>query len=122
MAAGLARKRFGDRIEAASAGMAAAGGPASDDAVLVMKIVYRTDISDHTARNITDFDLRSFDYVVALDFNVYRRLRDLKAVPEEKLYGWDIEDPLGRGYDAYKEAAGRIDRRLEQFAVRTGLD
>ncbi len=122
MAAGLARKRFGGRVETASAGMAAAGGPASDDAVLVMKIVYQTDISDHRARDITEFDLSAFDYVVALDFDVYTRLKNLRAVPEEKLYGWDIEDPLGRGYDAYKEAAGRISRRLEQFAARTGLD
>ncbi|MGA2362689.1 MAG: low molecular weight phosphatase family protein [Candidatus Aminicenantales bacterium] len=122
MAAGLARKRFGGRVEAASAGMAAAGGPASDDAVLVMKIVYQTDISDHEARNITDFELGSFDYIIAMDFPVYSRLRDLKAIPEEKLYGWDIEDPLGRGYDAYKETARKIDRRLEQFAAKTGLE
>jgi protein-tyrosine-phosphatase len=122
MAAGLARKRFGDRVEVASAGMAAAGGPASDDAVLVMRIVYETDISGHEAKNITDFNLGSFDYIVALDFPIYSRLRDLKVIPEEKLYGWDIEDPLGRGYDAYKETARQIERRLEQFAARTGLD
>ncbi len=122
MAEGLARKRFGGRAEARSAGMAAAGGPASDDAVLVMKIVYQADISGHRAKDITEYDLRLFDYVVALDFNVYKRLRDLKAVPEDKLYGWDIEDPLGRGYDAYKETAALIDRRLGQFAARTGLD
>jgi protein-tyrosine-phosphatase len=122
MAAGLARKRFGERVEAASAGMAAAGGPASDDAVLVMKIIYQTDISGHEARNITDFDLRSFDYVIAMDFPIYSRLRDLRVIPEDKLYGWDIEDPLGRGYDAFKETARKIDRRLEQFAAKTGLE
>jgi protein-tyrosine-phosphatase len=122
MAAGLARKRFGESVEAVSAGMAAAGGPASDDAILVMKIAYQTDISGHEARNITDFDLGSFDYIIAMDFLVYSRLRDLKVIPEEKLYGWDIEDPLGRGYEAYKEAARKIDRRLEQFAVKTGLE
>jgi len=122
MAAGLARKRFGERIEAASAGMAAAGGPASDDAVLVMKIVYQTDISGHEARNITDFDLGSFDYIIALDFPIYSRLKALKVIPDEKLYGWDIEDPLGRGYDAYKETARKIDRRLEQFASKMALE
>ena len=122
MAAGLARKRFGGRVEVASAGLAGAGGPASDDAILVMKIVYRTDISDHEARNITDFNLGSFDYIVAMDYPIYSRLRDLRSIPEEKLYGWDIEDPLGRGYDAYKETARKIEARLEQFAARTGLD
>jgi protein-tyrosine-phosphatase len=122
MAAGLARKRYGERVEAASAGMASAGGPASEDAVLVMKIVYQMDISGHTARNITDYDLRSFDYVIAMDFPIYSRLRDLKVIPEEKLFGWDIEDPLGRGYDAYKETARKIDRQLKQFAARVGLE
>lgn len=122
MAAGLAQKRFGGRVEVASAGLAGAGGPASDDAILVMKIVYQTDISAHEARNITDYNLGSFDYIVAMDFPIYTRLKDLKVIPEEKLYGWDIEDPLGRGYDAFKETARKIERRLEQFAARTGLD
>ena len=122
MAAGLARRRLGSRAEVASAGIAAAGGPASEDAVLVMKLVYKVDISDHVARNITDHDLASFDEVVALDLGIYSYLKALRAVPEDRLSGWDIEDPLGRGYDAYKEAARKIDQRLEQLAARLGLD
>lgn len=122
MAAGIARKRLGDRVEVASAGIAAAGGPASDDAILAMKILYQTDISDHVARNICDYDLGSFDYLIAMDFPIYSRLRDLGVIPEDKLFGWDIEDPLGRGYDAFKEAALKIDRRLEQWIVRLGID
>jgi len=122
MAAGLARKRLGDRAEVASAGIAAAGGPASEDAALVMKLVYNVDISDHEARNITDYDLASFEEVVALDLAVYSYLKGLRVVPEEKLSGWDIDDPLGRGYDAYKDAARKIERRLDQLVARLGLD
>jgi protein-tyrosine-phosphatase len=121
MAAGIARKRLGNRAEAASAGIAAAGGPAEDDAILVMKILYQTDISDHVARNISDYDLGSFDHVIALDLPVYTRLKDLKVIPGEKLFGWDIPDPLGQGYDAFKEAALKIDRRLEQWIARLGI-
>ncbi len=62
------------------------------------------------------------DHVVALDYPVYARLKALGVIPEERLYGWDIADPLGRGYDAYKETARRIDRRLEQWIAGLGLD
>ena len=122
MALGLARKRLGERAEVASAGIAAEGGPASEDAILVMRIVHQVDISDHVARNVSDYDLGSFDYIVALDYAVYSRLQALRIVAEDRLYGWDIADPLGRGYDAYKEAARRIDRRLEQWIAGLGLD
>ncbi len=122
MSVGLARRRLGDRAEVRSAGIAALGGPASDDAVLVMKLVYQVDISDHVARPISEYDLGAFDYVVALDYPVYARLKGLGVIPEDRLYGWDIPDPLGRGYDAYKEAALRIDRRLEPWLTGLGLD
>jgi len=122
MAAGIAGKRMSGRVEAASAGVAAAGGPAADDAILVMKILYQVDITGHVARNISEYDLGSFDQIIAMDFPIYSRLRDLRVIPEEKLLGWDIEDPLDRGYDAFKETARKIERRLEQMIARLGLD
>jgi protein-tyrosine-phosphatase len=122
MAAGIASKRLSGRVEAASAGIAAAGGPAAEDAVRVMKIVYQVDLSGHVARNITDFDLRAFDDIVAMDLAIYTYLKGLRILPEEKLSGWDIEDPLGRGYDAFKDTAVKIERRLEQMIARLGLD
>lgn len=122
MAAGIARRLLGDAAEVASAGIAAAGGPAAEEAVLVMKILYKTDISDHVARNISDYDLGSFDHIIAMDFPVYSRLRDLRVIPDEKLSGWDIEDPLGRGYEAFKEAARKIEIRLKQWIARMGLE
>jgi protein-tyrosine-phosphatase len=122
MASGIAGKRLEGLAEVASAGLAADGGPASEDAVLVMKILYKTDISNHVARNISDYDLASFDHVIAMDFPVYARLRDFRVIPDDRLYGWDIEDPLGRGYDAFKEAARNIELRLEQWIARLGID
>jgi protein-tyrosine-phosphatase len=122
MAEGLARKRLGPAAEVASAGIGATGGPASEEAVLVMKLVYGTDISAHVARPVGAFDLRSFDYVVAMDVSVYNHLRDIWGVPETVLYGWDIEDPIGSDYTIYKEAALKIERRLEQFLEAAGLE
>ncbi len=122
MAEGIARLRLGPRAETASAGIAAAGGPASVEAVLVMKLVYRTDISGHVARPVGAYDLKSFDHVVAMDISIHNHLRDIWGVPGAKLCGWDIEDPLGLGYDAYKETARKIERRLDQFLASIGFD
>ena len=122
MAAAIARKRYGSRVTASSAGIAAAGGPAADEAVLVMKILFQTDISGHVSRPVEACDLAAFDYVVAMDFLVYSRLKELGGVPEERLYAWDIEDPLGQGYDVFRETALKIERRLAQFLSGLGIE
>lgn len=122
MAEGIARKRLGPRADVASAGIAATGGPASEDAVLVMKLVYGQDISSHIARPVGVYDISAFDHVIAMDVSIFNHLRTIWGVPEAVLYGWDIEDPLGMGYEAFKETALKIERRLEQFLAATGLD
>jgi protein-tyrosine-phosphatase len=122
MAEALARKRLGPSAEIASAGIGATGGPATEEAALVMKIVYGLDISSHVARPVGLFDLRAFDYVIAMDVSIYNHLRDIWEVPEAALYGWDIEDPLGSDYETYKETALKIERRLDQFLASNGLD
>lgn len=122
MAEGLARERLGRAVEAASAGIGATGGPATDEAVLVMKAVYGVDISRHAARPVGLFDLGSFDHIIAMDVSIYNHLRDIWRVPEAVLYGWDIEDPIGADYDTYKETASKIERRLEQFLAAAGLE
>jgi protein arginine phosphatase len=120
MAEGIARRRFGGSIEAASAGIGATGGPASEEAVLVMKLVYGVDISGHIARPVGLFDLKSFDAIVAMDASIYHHLREAWGVPESLLYGWDIEDPLGADYETYKETARKIEKRLEQLVAAIG--
>jgi len=122
MAEAIARKRLGPDVEVASAGIAATGGPATEEATLVMKLVYKTDISSHVARPVGIFDLGSFDYVLAMDVSIYSQLRDIWGVPEAILYGWDIDDPIGSDYDTYKETALKIERRLEQFLSAVGLE
>lgn len=122
MAEGIARKRLGPSAEAASAGIAATGGPAAEDAVLVMKLFYGVDISSHIARPVGVYDIRAFDHVIAMDVSIFNHLRDIWGVPEPVLYGWDIEDPLGLGYRAFQGTARKIERRLEQFLAAHGLD
>ena len=122
MAEGIARKRLGPRADVASAGIGATGGPASEDAVLVMKIVYDLDISSHVARPVGVYDISAFAHVIAMDVSIFNHLRTIWGVPEAVLYGWDIEDPLGMGYEAFNETARKIERRLEQFLAAAGID
>ena len=122
MAEGIARKRLGGRAKAASAGVGAVGGPAAEEARLVMKLVYKEDISGHEAKNFSSYKHGDFDYIIAMDFLIYNSLKDIWSVPEGKLFGWDIEDPLGRGFEAFKTAASRIAKRLDQVLSARGLD
>ncbi|MGZ5438530.1 MAG: arsenate-mycothiol transferase ArsC [Candidatus Aminicenantales bacterium] len=122
MAEAIARQRLGPAAEVASAGIGATGGPATEEAALVMKLVYKIDISSHVARPVGTYDLGSFDYIIALDPSIYHHLRDIWGIPESILYGWDIEDPLGSDYQVYKETALKIERRLGQFLAAVGLD
>lgn len=121
MAEGIARARLGDKAEVASAGIGAAGGPAADEAVRVMKAVYEVDISAHIARPVGIFDLKSFDYIIALDPTIARHLRTIWGVPVSALCGWDIEDPLGSDFETFKDAALKIERRLDRFLAAVGL-
>jgi protein-tyrosine-phosphatase len=122
MAEGIARKRLGPAVETASAGIGATGGPACEEAVLVMKLVYGLDISGHVARPVGLFDLKSFDAVIAMDASIYHHLREVWGAPEAHLYGWDIEDPLGADYGTFQETARKIERRLEQFLTAAGFE
>jgi len=120
MAVGIARKRFGNGMVAESAGIAPSGRAATEEAVLVMKAVYQIDISDHKPRGVAEVDLAAFDYVIAMDLSIYARLKESDRVPKEKLFGWDIEDPIGLGYQTYKQVAKKIEKRLEQFLENHG--
>ena len=122
MAAGIARHRLGSRAEISSAGIAAVGGPAAEDARLVMKLAHGIDISGHEARSFSSYNPDEFDFIIALDLPIYNSLKDIWSVPEDKLFGWDIEDPLGQGFEAFKTAAARIEKRLNQFLSTHGLD
>ena len=122
MAEAIARQRLGPNAEVASAGIGATGGPPTEEAVLVMKLVYKIDISSHIARPVGTYDLANFDYIIAMDASICHHLRHIWEIPESVLYGWDIEDPIGSDYQTYKETALKIELRLIQFLAEVGLD
>jgi protein-tyrosine phosphatase len=122
MAAGIARKLLGNGVCAESAGIAAGNGaPATPEAVLATKALHGIDISGHRSRDFVTVDVSGFDFVIALDLYVYGRIKETGRVPEDRLFGWDVSDPLGLGYEAYKRAAKKIEARLREFLDRQGL-
>ncbi len=98
------------------------GDRASEDAIWVLKTIFRIDIAGHRPRSVSELDLDDFDFVIALDPGIFSRLKSTARIPEDKLYGWDIEDPYGQGLSAYVEAARRIRERLGQFLRSQGME
>jgi protein-tyrosine-phosphatase len=115
MAVGIARALYGEDVDGASAGIAPVGDRPSEEAVIVVQTRYGIDIRGHRPRSLAEVEAAAFDYVIAMDLYVYERIREAAAVPEDRLYAWDVDDPLGRGVEAYFGAAAKIQDRLEQF-------
>ena len=116
MAEGLARKMLGTRTEVESAGTNAHGGRASSLAIEVMRSRFGIDISTHNSRNVKNVSVNDFDYVVAMDSMVADDLRSMYPNIDAKLISWNIDDPIGRGVEAYERSAREIHKRLEEFS------
>ncbi|MCJ7587827.1 MAG: low molecular weight phosphatase family protein [Candidatus Aminicenantes bacterium] len=121
MAVGVARALHGDTLQAASAGIAPVGDRPSEESVIVIRALYGIDIRDHKPRSVAAVDPGRFDFVIAMDLYVYEKLMEAAVVPEDKLYAWDIDDPLGRGVEAYFAAAEKIRDRLDQFLANRSV-
>jgi len=117
MAEGLARKMLGTRISVESAGTNAHRGSASSLAVEVMRSRFAIDISTHNSRNVKDVRVNDFDYVVAMDDTVADDLRSMYPDINAKLFSWNIDDPIGRGVEAYEESAREIHKQIEELSV-----
>ena len=121
MAVGIARGEHAGAVLAESAGIAPVGDRPSEESALVVRSLYGLDILDHKPRLVSAAGPGGFDFVIAMDLYVYERLKASGAVPEDKLYAWDVEDPLGRGVEAYFAAADKIRDRLDQFLANRSI-
>jgi protein-tyrosine-phosphatase len=117
MAEGFANNMPGGGIHAKSAGIGASPGKAMYEAVTAMKKNYNIDISSHRTTHTMDVKMEKYDYIFALDAAVFQWLRDEEMVSEEKLFQWDIQDPIGMSVWVYEEIAEKIRKRLENFLV-----
>jgi len=122
MAEAIIKKRLGEAVHAESAGIAAHGNAPSKEAVELVQALYGADISRHRPRNISEVDLSRFDFILAMDTSVFMRLQEIESIPKDKLFAWEIEDPCGRGLEAYKLAARKIERQLDQFLLNRDVE
>ncbi|MEP6539257.1 MAG: hypothetical protein ABJF23_28230 [Bryobacteraceae bacterium] len=74
------------------------------------------DASAHEPRGVGAIDLKSFDYIVAMDASIARELRPMLAGSSSgKLRTWNISDPFGDDLSKYNICAQRILRELKKL-------
>ncbi len=111
----IAKTFYRGMIEAECAGIAPAKEPIFPETVFILKKYYGVDISGHKTKHVLEFPLTDFDYIIAMDSSIFVRLSEMKAVPKDKLYGWEIKDPAGLGIEAYEWTALQIEDDLDRF-------
>jgi protein-tyrosine phosphatase len=106
-AAAVARR---EGLDASSAGLEVLQLRASDDAVAVAR-EFGIDLGAHTTRRLTDDVLAGADVVVAMSE------RHATAIgPGARVLGGGVEDPFGRGLDAYRHTYEQIERAVRSLA------
>jgi len=114
MAEALARRRFGDKISVSSAGLNPQTPIEASMAIETLKTYFKIDASGHIPRAVNDLQFEDFDYVVAVEKPVAKRL---SGVPPERLIVWNIPDPWGDDLLEYRSAALRINQEVSKLAT-----
>jgi protein-tyrosine-phosphatase len=121
MARGLAQKMFPTGFYVDSAGIdSETSGGANFRAISVMG-EYGVDLMSHLAKNITDVAISDFDYVIAMDSNIFSSV--IKAYPgmEDRTIQWQIEDPFYGTVKTYRRCAEEIFQNLKVLLTTLGL-
>ena len=111
----IAEKLYGGMVEAESAGISPAHCPVYEEAVCVAEKSYGADFAGHKTRHVLEYPLDTFDYIIALDSSVHAALMDMKPVPKDRLFMWEIADPCGFGIEAYERMTRIIEVELDKF-------
>jgi ArsR family transcriptional regulator, arsenate/arsenite/antimonite-responsive transcriptional repressor / arsenate reductase (thioredoxin) len=114
MAEVLARRKFGDRVHSASAGIYPGEVSQTENAIDTLQTYFDINVSGHVPRSLGSVNLDGFDYVVALDKKVAKNLR---GVPKEKLIVWNIPDPFRGDLLEYKQCALRINHEVSKLSL-----
>ena len=114
MAAAIARTRLavgGGEVE--SAGTAAvAGEPAMPEAIEVARR-HGSALDDHRTKALTRDLVESADHVLVMKPEHAQRVQEL--VPAARVTCLEVDDPIGRGQDAYDESWRQLDERIVAF-------
>jgi protein-tyrosine-phosphatase len=115
MAKVIAEKFYGDIIDPESAGIAPGQGPLFPETSYVLRKFYGVELPNHKPRHVLEYPVADFDYIIALDPGIFIRLSEMKEIPKDKLFRWDVPDPCGEGLEAYERTARRLEDELERF-------
>ena len=115
MAEGIAKKMLKGKAHVESAGIAAWGRNASEDAIKVMKNEFGIDISDHNPTDITDLSINNFDYIVTMDSYIDKYIRNHYKIEPSKIISWNIKDPYGGSIDDYEKCANIIKNQIHDL-------
>jgi arsenate reductase len=116
MAEGLARAMGADAVEARSAGTSP-GDKVAPKAVEVMREL-GIDISGGSPKALTKEMLDWAD----MSFTMGCDARDMCPAPWLATAGdWELEDPMGKGIEKYREVRDEIRRHIESVLEREGI-
>lgn len=114
MAAGIAQKMYPEKFIVESAGISPYGDKAASEAIEVMQREYCVDISHHQPQSVTSVPLGNFDYVIALDHQVFDHMKMYFHFLREKLIKWDIDDPFTKDIEIFRECARDIQAGMQK--------
>jgi arsenate reductase (thioredoxin) len=120
MAAGLARKTLGEPLRVETAGISSGFGSIASEAVDVMR-GHGVDLADYGGTHIRKVPLQEFTLVIAMTPSIGQVLSNEYHVGGDRLEVWDIEDPYGKGVEAYRTCAKEILSNLQRFLSKLGL-
>ena len=121
MAAGIAKKMLKESVYVETAGIAAYGNSATQEAIQVMQSEFNIDISRHRPQDITTLSVDDFDYIIAMDPYVEEYLREHYQIAPSKLISWKIEDPYLKGIHAYKKCAKEIEAHVRDLFIHLNI-
>ena len=109
MAEGFARKYGEDVMVAASAGVAPAMGVAGDTIRAMEE--KNIDVRAHFPKSVRHMNRLSFDLIVNMSGS------EFQAGVAAPVVRWDVEDPIGRSFDVYREVRDRIELLVMQLIL-----
>jgi protein-tyrosine-phosphatase len=108
----LAKKYFADKIIVCSGGTSVNRSYSNDMTIKLMKEHYAIDLSKHIPKPYREYDLKTFDHIIALSGDVWETVVWSNPPYPDRVVRWDIEDPFGKDYDEYVKCAKEIDEKV----------
>lgn len=114
MAESLAKRRFGDSLVVASAGLRPQKAEDAQEAIDTLKFDFEIDAAGHVPRDVRSVDLQTFDAVFAMDKSIANKLR---LITQRDIIAWDIDDPWEAVPYQYRRCALQIQQKLSTLLV-----